>query len=726
MILRKLTATFGRLEQETLELNEGLNVISRPNESGKSTWAAFLLAMLYGVDTSERAGKGNLLPAKTRYKPWNGHEMAGSIEIIWEGKEITIERSLKGRTPLGNVKAYETESGTAAALPEPCGNALLGVERSVYQRSGFIGQQSISISADDALQTRLRALVSTGDETVNAGQALQKLRDLKNRRRHNKSGLIPRTQERLQEAEGKLNELAQMGHEIMSLQAQKAELETTRESLSRRLAAQKAKEYAGRRERLEQARQEWEKREKNLWEKEQSVNGLPDEEALDVMLRAVDQAVSAAQNLGESAEKLGSPPTPPVCPAVFAGLDANGVRDRAETDARNLSRLRRAGPLSLCVMVLAALLGLGGGITGQVIGNTPLTISCSVLAALGVLLTFLRFRKDLRTASARREILARYNADNEAGIHKTASDYREALLLYNQQLAEHEARRDELDDRQAELEALQKRILTRTAEFCPGAKTLGEVRDAIQRGIHLQKFYQAAVREAQPAKARFEALQEELPVDAPSEDYDLAEAEGDPRETASQLNRLDEELRMLQSKLDLRRGRMDASGDPAALAAEREELNGELERLEQEFAALTLAIETLEQAEREIQSRFSPKINHLAGEYMARMTNGRYDRVMLDQAMAVTVREAGDSTTRPPAALSAGTSDQLYLALRLAISQLLLPEDAPILLDDALCAMDDERMASAMSLLQELAKTRQIILFSCQRRESDWLNQHTH
>ena len=54
MRLLRMTATFGRLEQETLTLTEGLNVLQMPNEAGKSTWAEFLLAMLYGVDTSER------------------------------------------------------------------------------------------------------------------------------------------------------------------------------------------------------------------------------------------------------------------------------------------------------------------------------------------------------------------------------------------------------------------------------------------------------------------------------------------------------------------------------------------------------------------------------------------------------------------------------------------------------------------------------------------------
>lgn len=50
MMIKKLDATFGKLDGESLELHDGLNVISAPNESGKSTWCAFVRAMLYGVD----------------------------------------------------------------------------------------------------------------------------------------------------------------------------------------------------------------------------------------------------------------------------------------------------------------------------------------------------------------------------------------------------------------------------------------------------------------------------------------------------------------------------------------------------------------------------------------------------------------------------------------------------------------------------------------------------
>ena len=48
MRILKLSASFGSLQNAELTLDEGLNVITAPNESGKSTWAAFLMAMLYG------------------------------------------------------------------------------------------------------------------------------------------------------------------------------------------------------------------------------------------------------------------------------------------------------------------------------------------------------------------------------------------------------------------------------------------------------------------------------------------------------------------------------------------------------------------------------------------------------------------------------------------------------------------------------------------------------
>lgn len=76
MTILHMTASFGRLEKQTLELTRGLNVLTLPNEGGKSTWSAFLLAMFYGIDTAERAKAGSI-PVKTKYKPWSGAPMGG-------------------------------------------------------------------------------------------------------------------------------------------------------------------------------------------------------------------------------------------------------------------------------------------------------------------------------------------------------------------------------------------------------------------------------------------------------------------------------------------------------------------------------------------------------------------------------------------------------------------------------------------------------------------------
>ena len=60
MRIYEMTATFGKLDHETLRLEPGMNVILAPNEWGKSTWCAFLTAMLYGIDTRERSTKDSL------------------------------------------------------------------------------------------------------------------------------------------------------------------------------------------------------------------------------------------------------------------------------------------------------------------------------------------------------------------------------------------------------------------------------------------------------------------------------------------------------------------------------------------------------------------------------------------------------------------------------------------------------------------------------------------
>ena len=226
MKIYSMTATFGKLEHETLTLQPGLNIIGAPNEWGKSTWCAFLVNMLYGMDTKARTTKTELAD-KERYAPWSGAPMAGRIDLNWNGRDITIERHTKGRLIFGEFRAYETATGID--IPElnaaNCGSTLLGVERSVFTRSGFLKLTDLPVTQDDALRRRLNNLVTTGDES-GAGDKLQKtLKDLKNKCRYNRSGLLPQAESQRDLLHAQLDELQDLQQQSQQISRRIQELE---------------------------------------------------------------------------------------------------------------------------------------------------------------------------------------------------------------------------------------------------------------------------------------------------------------------------------------------------------------------------------------------------------------------------------------------------------------------------------------------------------------------
>ena len=180
--------------------------------------------------------------------------------------------------------------------------------------------------------------------------------------------------------------------------------------------------------------------------------------------------------------------------------------------------------------------------------------------------------------------------------------------------------------------------------------------------------------------------------------------------------------RLLQSarqQLALLTGKLQALGDPAALEAQLEENRLRQQRLQAEYDAITTALSVLNEAERALRARFSPALNQQTAAYFAALTGGAYEKVTLDRAFSAQTEAKGSHLPRSAALLSQGTADQLYLALRLALCDLVLPQKArcPIVLDDALINFDDTRLAYALELLTRVSGERQVLLFTCHRRE---------
>mgnify|MGYP000258399332 CR=1 FL=1 len=115
-----------------------------------------------------------------------------------------------------------------------------------------------------------------------------------------------------------------------------------------------------------------------------------------------------------------------------------------------------------------------------------------------------------------------------------------------------------------------------------------------------------------------------------------------------------------------------------------------------------------------LKERFSPELNRWAADYLSRLTGGRYRELSLDRELDASATEGSGVLPRRALFLSKGTVDKIYLAVRLAVYDLCLKERrAPLVLDDALAAFDDGRMALALDLLAQLAEDRQILLFTC-------------
>ena len=300
MHIRKMNATFGRLEQAELSLQPGLNVIYAPNESGKSTWCRFIRNMFYGLSTGERGTKAD----KNRYAPWSGVAMRGRMDLSTDGADYTLTRETRrAAAPMGEFSC--TYSDTATAVPgitgQNAGEVLLGVSREVFERSAFIGQAALAVDQDAELERRIAALITTGEEDTSYSEAYDRLKKQLNRRRHNKTGLIPALE---RDIDGLNTSLLQ----LEDLQAQHA------------LTAQRLEQSRQQLEELQLQQQQWE-----LLEQRQKWQQFREAE------QAADQARQKSDTMAE--ERISSLPQT-VAVYDVAG-DANVVamlccRDRKE------------------------------------------------------------------------------------------------------------------------------------------------------------------------------------------------------------------------------------------------------------------------------------------------------------------------------------------------------------------------------------------------------------
>ena len=390
MKINTLRASFGKLNNESISFHEGLNVIFAPNESGKSTWCAFIRAMLYGVDSSERARSG-FLPDKQRYAPWSGVPMEGSMELSIGGCDITISRStLQPNAPMKEFSAVYTgtDEKVKGIDSANCGEQLTGVTADVFRRSAFIEQGASAVRNSPELERRIQSILSTGEEETSYSEADEQLKKWLRKRKFNGKGKIPQLEERTETGKQKLRDMEDTSSAIMGMETHLAELEEKCTALESEVTT------ARRHQR---------------------------EEILEKISTTRAELQSAAEARSECLNEINEKKDA-IRKSVFNSRDMQDVEREADEDMQRLEELSAERQLSnspILTAVFFLLTFAGMAVYEFVFSHYWLILTTAVLGLTSVILLLRNIRRGRAISRASEEtaaILRKYSTDSEEFI----------------------------------------------------------------------------------------------------------------------------------------------------------------------------------------------------------------------------------------------------------------------------------------------------------------------
>jgi DNA repair exonuclease SbcCD ATPase subunit len=331
-----------------------------------------------------------------------------------------------------------------------------------------------------------------------------------------------------------------------------------------------------------------------------------------------------------------------------------------------------------------------------------------------------------RVFDTQKELLEKYGTTDPIEIDQKLSSYEKLLS----ELSRQQSIIREMEDELAVIPSIPEETRRRICEVFPGLEDQSDmetgIRQAVSGALEVIERHSYARMLYHSAQQVVEALRSNTGMTyiGASENAVSQRRPSMPRSAIeSRLEHLDRMLSSLRREAALLEGSMANDRNINELEAEAERLDLRLETLNMRYDAISLALDALGKADRLLRERFSPALNSQASGIFSAFTRRKYDKVLISREFSAMAGSGGSEGLRRALELSHGTVDQLYLAVRLALCRIVPPAgyNPPIILDDAFLAFDDVRLEAALDWLCEESKTRQVILFTCHRREGLYL-----
>lgn len=346
-------------------------------------------------------------------------------------------------------------------------------------------------------------------------------------------------------------------------------------------------------------------------------------------------------------------------------------------------------------------------------------------------------RQKERTAAACRAILADISdyerraalALGALGEKPAAADIGYALRQAREAASRAVEQQAERRRQEAELSRVREQAELRAAAL---ERVNGQMRALWQEA---EASDEAGFRKALERCGRRERLEEELlKLDALLEagvgSARIRELDGLMRTCGSHsLNRRLAELRAEAERLEAqaaalweRKGRLANERDKLERGEEHadrlqrlQEETAKLDELTARWATLAFCSGLFRQARQMYERERQPGVLKRASAYFARMTGGRYGRIIAPVGEKRLLAELAATGERIDSTLlSRGTAEQLYLAMRFALADEYAKRAIlPVLMDDIFVNFDGDRLQRSLEVLGEFSRNRQVLLFTC-------------